>query len=158
MLQTPRARSKSRHIMDKINGLFSGRREKKPSPAPPIPVIAENSSSDRNVEVAGNGSPVRKASKGPPGSKMPTISPAHHPAFRSTSRNTSLTSVETPVDSVTAGDDSQVLQSWSASLHNKAQRQPNAARKERMLTFAKVSRCSADWDALSVLTSAKGVE
>ncbi|KAK4543892.1 hypothetical protein LTR36_004666 [Oleoguttula mirabilis] len=135
--KTPRSRSKSRYVLEKINGLFSGKREKKYSPAPPVPSIDENFGAD-SLGIAANGSPLLKATRGPPGAKMPTLSLSTHPAFRSTPRNTSDTSVETPVDSVTADDDNQALQNWSASLINKANRQPDAARKERILTFAKI--------------------
>lgn len=124
-------------MLDKINGLFSGKREKKCSPAPPIPSIDEGFSGEHSVEVAANGSPLLKSAKGP-SVKMPTISPSNHPAFRTTSRATSNTSRETPVDSVTADDDTQALQNWTASLINRAQREGHPVRKERMLSFAKV--------------------
>ncbi|KAK5121099.1 hypothetical protein LTR85_005583 [Meristemomyces frigidus] len=136
--KTPRSRSKSRYVMDKINGLFSGKREKKYSPAPPIPSIDEDFSADRDVAIAANGSPILRAARGAVGAKMPTLSLSTHPAFRNASRNTSNTSVETPVDSVTASDETQALQNWTAALVNKALRQPDTARKERMLSFAKI--------------------
>lgn len=153
MLQTPRSRSKGRYVLDKINGLFSGKREKIYSPAPPIPSIYEDPNMGRDVAVAANGSPVLKAARGLSGAKMPTLSLSTHPALRNTSRNTSKTSVETPVDSVTAGDDNQALQLFSASLIDKAHRQPDIARRERMLSFAKVSHSPADYLCMLKLTS-----
>ncbi|KAK5134689.1 hypothetical protein LTR08_006204 [Meristemomyces frigidus] len=136
--KTPRARSKSRYVLDKINGLFSGKREKKFSPAPPVPAIENRFTAGRNIDVTASGSPALKAIRYPSISMNPSISPSNHPAFRNNSRHTSAASAGIPAASFTASEDGQVLLDWTASLIENARRETNLVRRERMLSFVKV--------------------
>ena len=142
--QTPRARSKSKLVLDKINGLFSGKREKKQTPAPPVPPMDNRLDAERSVAVTAKGSPVLKAyrTSGIPSLPALTPPPSNHPAFRNDSR-TSNSSAETPVDSVTGSDDPTGLKRWTGSLIRKAHRESDVVRRERLLTFAKVRSTSS---------------
>ncbi|TKA50138.1 hypothetical protein B0A55_13623, partial [Friedmanniomyces simplex] len=140
-----RSRSKSRYVLDKINGLFSTKRDKRGSTMPPVPSIAElDATPDRNIEPTAPGSPILRPMRGPPGAKMPTMSPPiEHPALPDGSRLDTPTSADSPVDSVTAAADDnnnnkQALQTWAATLVSKAARERDPARKERLVAFAKV--------------------
>ncbi|TKA65604.1 hypothetical protein B0A55_09899 [Friedmanniomyces simplex] len=139
-----RSRSKSRYVLDKINGLFSTKRDKRDSAMPPVPSMAElDATPERNVESMIASSPILRPMRGPPGAKMPTMSPPiEHPALPAVSRLDTPTSADSPVDSVTAADDNnnnkQALQTWAATLVSKAARERDPARKERLVAFAKV--------------------
>ncbi|KAK5724866.1 hypothetical protein LTR17_013449 [Elasticomyces elasticus] len=135
-----RSRSKSRYVMDKINGLFSSKRDKRGSAMSPIPSIAElDAMPDLNIDNTSDVSLVPRSARGPTGTKMPTMSPILERAAIDTSRLDTPTSVNTPVDSVLAGDDgNQALQNWTATLVNKAAREQDPVRKERLVSFAKV--------------------
>ena len=138
--QTPRARSRSRYVFDKINGLFSHKHGKRSVAMPPIPSIAElDSAPNHPIKVAANGSPVFRSANGPIAVKMPTMSSAmEHPALRTSSRSAVSIGADSPIDSVTTGDDSTALQSWTATLVSKAARERDPVRKERLVSFAKV--------------------
>ncbi|KAK5692949.1 hypothetical protein LTR97_010425 [Elasticomyces elasticus] len=135
-----RSRSKSRYVMDKINGLFSSKRDKRGSTMPPIPSIAElDAMPDLNTDNTSDVSLVPRSARGPTGTKMPTMSPIIERAAIDTSRLDTPTSVNTPVDSVLAGDDgNQALQNWTATLVTKAARERDPVRKARLVSFAKV--------------------
>jgi len=140
VMQTPRARSKSKYVLDKINGLFSGKRDKKGTAIPSVPAIRGRDSADRAVEIAPNGSPVLRSPEVPTRPKMPTLKLSDHPALHSASSATSSISPEAPVDSVVASGESIALQDCAESFLDSAQRETNSVRKERLLNFAKV-RC-----------------
>ncbi|KAM0720631.1 hypothetical protein Q7P37_004768 [Cladosporium fusiforme] len=147
--QLPRSHSKSRYMLEKINGLFSGRRDRRNSRIPPVPPIKDTSSGvkppgiSQEVRINSLGSPMLKGARAPPLTKMPTISPpvdSVHPALRSAP---SLASVAP--SNITAGSASHVdyegrrsLQALSEKLLSRAQAESNPARKERLLSFAKV--------------------
>jgi hypothetical protein len=135
----PRARSKSRYVLDKLNGLFTGKRDSKPTSIPPVPAISTTRTARlRGVQVAANGSPVLRPTRIPSMPKMPTMSPATHPAFRRTSQDTAYISAILPTESISTSEDSIAIQDWSESLVGRAQRETQTIRKERLLNFAKV--------------------
>lgn len=136
--KTPRARSRSRFVFDKINNIFSAKREKKSITAAPRAPISGAVVVEPNLEVTPNGSPILKTSKEHSLAKMPTISPCAStlPVLPRTSRRTTSSLIDDSTDSV-ALDDSTV-RDMSISLIEKAQKEANPLRKERLLSFAKV--------------------
>ena len=137
--KTPRSRSKSRYVLSKINGLFSGKRDKKNVQTPPVPPIDDKHISKTNeVHITANGSPVRKPARTHPLTKMPTISPPVddvHPALRSTPTTTSTD--HSMVLSVSS-ENRHSLQTFSERLIDRAMRENNTSKKQRLLNFAKV--------------------
>ncbi|KAK0894237.1 hypothetical protein LTR02_012405 [Friedmanniomyces endolithicus] len=106
-----RSRSKSRYVLDKINGLFSTKREKRGSVMPPVPSIAELDAT-------------------------PTLVPEI-----TITGNTVLSFTRTwTVDSATGTDDNNpdALQTWAFALVSKAARERDPVRKVRLVAFAKV--------------------
>jgi len=137
--QTPRARSRSRFVFDKINNIFSAKREKKSITAAPTVPINEAAVVEPTVEVAPNGSPVLRSSKEFSLPKMSTTSPSSVsalPVLPRTSRRITSSLIDGSTGSI-ALDDSAV-RNMSISLIEKAQKEANPTRKERLLSFAKV--------------------
>ena len=138
--QTPRSRSKSGYVLDKINGLFSGKRGKKSQAIPPVPSIQENQDVEsKGMEVSADGSPtLRPATRTAQLPKMPSLSPGSHIALRSPSQATMQTDDTTLVDGLSRKDDRRSIQGLSEHLVGKARQENNPIRKERLLNFAKV--------------------
>lgn len=131
-------------MLDKINGLFSGKREKKTSSTSrPLQLRDESQIAEsRNVTVAPSGNPVvQSVGRSPTLPKMPTMPTLPHSAMRPSSQVIDITNGSTPVDSEVGQEDTQELQAWCADLITKAQREHQPARKQRLLSFAKV--CSS---------------
>ncbi|KAK0777442.1 hypothetical protein LTS02_014687 [Friedmanniomyces endolithicus] len=124
-----RSRSKSRYVLDKINGLFSTKREKRGSVMPPVPSIAELDATPTLVpEITITGNTVLSFTRSPSGVKMPTMSPAlNPPALPDVSR------LDTPND-----NNPDALQTWAFALVSKAARERDPVRKVRLVAFAKV--------------------
>jgi hypothetical protein len=148
ILQVPRSRSKSRYVFDKINGLFSGRRDRRESKLPPVPPVKDSFDhtrsplTPREVRTSSLSSPILAGPKVPPLTKMPTISPpvdAVHPALRSAPSSASVAPSTTTVGSDADYEGRRSLQALSEKLLGRAIRESDPARKERLLNFAKVS-------------------
>ncbi|KAK0338041.1 hypothetical protein LTR91_013113 [Friedmanniomyces endolithicus] len=137
-----RSRSKRRYVLDKLNGLFSTKREWRGSVMPPVPSIAElDTTPTLGPEITITGNTVLSFTRSPSGVKMPTMSPAlNPPALPDVSRLDTPSSVDCPVDSVTGADDSnpEALQTWAFALISKAARERDPVRKVRLVAFAKV--------------------
>lgn len=145
--QYPRSRSKSRYVLDKINGLFSGRREKRNSKLPPVPPVKDSLDRERllpatkEVRINSLGSPMLKEPRVPLLTKMPTISPPVdnvHPALRSASSSTSVAPSNVTVGSNADYEGRRSLQALSEKLLGRARKEGDPAKKERLLNFAKV--------------------
>ncbi|KAK3071009.1 hypothetical protein LTR53_009430 [Teratosphaeriaceae sp. CCFEE 6253] len=133
-----RARSKSRYVLDKINGMFTAKHGKRGSAAPPVPAIAElDATPGRSAKTTTVECTFVQPMRGPQGAKMPTMA-LEHLAMRSDSRDEAVASVDSPVDSVMNGDGGQPLHNWAATLISKAARERDPSRKERLVAFAKV--------------------
>jgi hypothetical protein len=146
--QPPRSGSKSRYVFDKINGLFSGRRDRRKSKHPPVPPVKDSFDHTRSplapkdVRIGSLGSPVPTGSKVSPLTKMPTISPpvdSVHPALRSAPSSASVAPSTTTVGSGADYEGRRSLQLLSEKLLGRAMREDDPARKERLLNFAKVT-------------------
>lgn len=133
-------------MLDKINGIFSGKRDRRNSeltpPVPPIKDGVENAkNASRESRISLISTPVLSAVRIPPLTKMPTVSPpvdSAHPALRSAP---SLASVAP--STMTAGSNADYegrrsLQTLSEKLLGRAQKEGDPAKKERLLSFAKV--------------------
>jgi hypothetical protein len=145
--QLPRSRSKSRYVFDKLNGLFTGRRDKRNSQVPPLPPVKDSFYHEmllptpKEVRINSLGSPMLKESRTPPLTKMPTISPpvdAVHPALRSDPSTTVALGITT-TGSNADYEGRRSLQALSEKLLGRALQENDAAKKERLLNFAKVS-------------------
>jgi len=145
--QLPRSRSKSRYVFDKINGLFSGRRDRRESKLPPVPPVKDSfdhptpAVAPKEVRTTSLGSPMLTGPKVPPLTKMPTISPpvdSVHPALRSAPSSASVAPSTTTVGSDADYEGRCSLQALSEKLLGRAIREGDPARKERLLNFAKV--------------------
>jgi len=140
--QLPRSRSKSRYVFDKINGLFSGRRDRRESKLPPTPPVKDSFDHPRYAVAPKE---VLTGSKVPLLTKMPTISPpvdAVHPALRSAPSSASVAPSTTTVGSDADYEGRRSLQALSEKLLGRAIREGDPAKKERLLNFAKVATCS----------------
>lgn len=146
--QLPRSRSKSRYVFEKINGLFSGRRDKRSSQLPPVPPIKDSFDHEmllptpKEVRINSLGSPMLKEPRAPPLTKMPTISPpveSFHPALRSGPSSTSVAPSTMTVGSDVDYEGRRSLQTLSEKLLGRALKESDTAKKERLLNFAKVS-------------------
>nr|OQO31458.1 hypothetical protein B0A51_01666 [Rachicladosporium sp. CCFEE 5018] len=140
--KTPRSRSKSRFMLDKLNGLFHKREHTISEIPPPLPTMHKHSAtpqSTKNVKISANGSPVLRTTRTPPLTKMPTFSPpvdASHPALSSSAASVARTM--TPADDNMDQEGRNSLHALSAKLVGRAQKEGDMSKKERLLNFAKV--------------------
>lgn len=144
--QTPRAQSRSRYVMDKIGGLFHGKREKKSIAVPPIPRINEattppNASTTFSAEF--EAASLRRApSRIPPVPKLadpPQLAKGLvSAASKSTFRADDETLVNDTVAAADTTDNYSSIQSLTQRLVNKAQCETSMARKGRILGVARV--------------------
>lgn len=137
-------------MLDKINGLFSGRRDRRNSGIPPVPPVKDSFDSAKprstfkepyNTFHKPEASPEVKSPRVPPLTKMPTISPpveSVHPALRSAPSLASVAPSAMTTGSHADYDGRRSLQALSEKLLGRAQMESDPARKERMLNFAKV--------------------
>nr|OQO31315.1 hypothetical protein B0A51_02088 [Rachicladosporium sp. CCFEE 5018] len=140
--KTPRSRSKSRFMLDKLNGLFHKREHTTSEIPPPLPTMHKHSAtpqSTKNVKISANGSPVLRTTRTPPLTKMPTFSPpvdASHPGLSSSAASVSRTA--TPADDSADHDGRNSLHTLSTKLVGRALKEGDMGKKERLLNFAKV--------------------
>ncbi|KAI7214641.1 hypothetical protein KC333_g5904 [Hortaea werneckii] len=137
--KTPRARSKSKQVLNKISGLFSNRRLNQNSAVPPVPTLEKDGYLHRDIAVTANGSPVLKvqsasALSGLPGGTPSTLN-ARAPHSHSRAGNSSP---ETPVNSVAGNEEIAELKDLTGSLTRRAHRESDMQRRQRLLMFAKV--------------------
>ncbi|KAI7160173.1 hypothetical protein KC316_g13518 [Hortaea werneckii] len=137
--KTPRARSKSKQVLNKISGLFSTRRLNQNSAVPPVPTLEEDGYLHRDIAVTANGSPVLKvqnasALSGLPGGTPLTLN-GRTPHSHSRAGNSSP---GTPVDSVAGNEEIAQLKDLTGSLTRRAHRESDMQRRQRLLMFAKV--------------------
>ena len=167
LIQLPRSRSKSRYVFDKINGLFSGRRDKRNSQLPPLPPVKDSLDQERllpapkEVRINSLGSPMLKDVRAPPLTKMPTISPPVddvHPALRSAPSTTSVALSTLSVGSNADYEGRRSLQALSERLLGRALKEGDPTKKERLLNFAKVRLHAIRCTGVSLLTSNPGFE
>ncbi|KAH9826311.1 hypothetical protein Tdes44962_MAKER03571 [Teratosphaeria destructans] len=148
--KTPREQSKGRNMLSKINSMFSAKRDKKNGRAAPMLYPLNDDEIDarmpprststvmrnnyeRHVVQAPRISPVLTPPKSPLTAKMPTISPPGQRDARTPSISpTQEVSAESSAPSGNATHD------LCTSLIRKAKAEPQPARKERLLAFAKV--------------------
>lgn len=148
-VQAPRSRSKSRIVLDKINGFFSGNRDKKEA-VPPVPQIDDSflrSKPRTRPSITHLGPapdmPTRPAPPVParPSQipKKPSLSPFLHTSPRAGSPSTTFADDATLVDSITLKDESQKSgHALAEHLLTKAKAETNLVRKQRFLTMAQV--------------------
>jgi hypothetical protein len=144
--QIPRSRSKSRYVLDKINGLFSAKRDKHNSQLPPVPPVKDSLEHERLLPTPKRidtlGSPLAKGSRASPVTKMPTICPSVdniHPALRCAPSSASVVHSMMTIGSNADYQDRRSLQALSENLIGRAKEEGDPAKKERLLNFAKVS-------------------
>ncbi|KAK3669183.1 hypothetical protein LTR78_010937 [Recurvomyces mirabilis] len=137
-----RARSRSRLVIDKLQGMFSHRRDKRASDMPQIPAVAEDGASKKEEQ-----STVRTVaiSKPPKLAGSPTMDPrtpsVHHTPQRKDSKSTSAATPPSTLDkSTSAHDDRSSVLSWGEKLRAKAARESDPVRKLRLLEFVQVLR------------------
>ncbi|KAF2766150.1 hypothetical protein EJ03DRAFT_354176 [Teratosphaeria nubilosa] len=147
--KTPREQSKGRNMLSKINSMFSAKRDKKNGrTAPMLSVVNDHEIEERpprsasrvvmkdyerDVVDAPRRSPFLTPSKSSLIPKMPTNSPSGQRDARTPSVSpTQEMLADSPLPSGNATHD------LCASLIRKAKAEPQPARKERLLTFAKV--------------------
>lgn len=137
-------------MLDKINGLFSGKRDRRNSEIPPVPPIKDTSSSVKlpspphEARISSLGSPLPTGTRVRPLTKMPTISPpvdSVHPALRSAPSLASVAPSNMTSGSNADYEGRRSLQALSEKLLGRALAENNPARKERLLSFAKVCTC-----------------
>ncbi|KAI6859359.1 hypothetical protein KC338_g7338 [Hortaea werneckii] len=139
-IKTPRARSKSKQVLNKISGLFSNRRlNQSTAVVPPVPALEKDSNHYRGLAVTATGSPVLKMENGSilpslPGGTPPT-SNGRSPHPRSRASNSGQ---ETPVNSVAGDEEIAGLRDLTGSLTRRAHRESDMQRRQRLLMFAKV--------------------
>ncbi|RMY79513.1 hypothetical protein D0864_09085, partial [Hortaea werneckii] len=138
--KTPRTRSKSKQVLNKISGLFSNRRlNQNTAVVPPVPALEKDSNHHRGLAVTANGSPVLKMENGSllpssPGGTPPTSNGrAPHPRSRASSSGP-----ETPVNSVAGDEEIAGLKDLTGSLTRRAHRESDMQRRQRLLMFAKM--------------------
>ncbi|KAI7161074.1 hypothetical protein KC349_g3077 [Hortaea werneckii] len=137
--KTPRARSKSKQVLNKISGLFSNRRLNQNSAVPPVPTLEKDGYLHRDIAVTANGSPVLKvqspsALSGLPGGTLSTLN-GRTPHSHSRAGNSSP---GTPVNSVEGNEEIAELKDLTGSLTRRAHRESDMQRRQRLLMFAKV--------------------
>ncbi|KAI7238121.1 hypothetical protein KC330_g2801 [Hortaea werneckii] len=137
--KTPRARSKSKQVLNKISGLFSNRRLKQNSAVPPVPTLEKDGYLHRDIAVTANGSPVLKvqsasALSGLPGGTPSTLN-GRTPHCHSRAGNSSPGA---PVKSVAGNEEIAELKDLTGSLTRRAHRESDMQRRQRLLMFAKV--------------------
>lgn len=149
--QLPRSRSKSRYVFDKLNGFFSSRRDKCNSQLPPVPPVKDSLDRERlnpaskEVRINSPGSPSLKDARVPPLTKMPTISPPVdevHPALRGAPPSMSVAPSTVTAGSNVDSDGRRSLQGLSEKILGRALKEGDPAKKERLLSFAKVKLIS----------------
>lgn len=140
-IQRTRSRSKSRYVLDKLkNGIFSaGKREKRDSQLPPVPPIKDALRTHKVPDQKRGPSSELQSPALTAASliKMPTMSPSSdttHPALRHAPSVTSSSSITNRGDKESRSS----LQSLSTTLLGRAQKEADPAKKERLLSFAKV--------------------
>ena len=122
--------------MDKINGLFSAKRDRKSEAVPAVPRIetsnfyVDDAVQTIGVQAAADGSPTPT----PRLPKMPSCSPSMQAALQEASPSTATTDTST----IYSYSDVHSVQNLSEHVLGKAQRETNPQRKERLLNFAKV--------------------
>lgn len=143
--QTPRSRSKSRTVLDKINGFFGHKRDKKSqlSGPPPVPVIGRDSTADIGKEstIGTTDDNTAEATEKKATPTTPLIASTFSaPELRSSSRATDMSDTSLSSDLLMDGDVGGNVLTLTEKLVSKAKLQVSAKRKERMLNFAMVSR------------------
>ncbi|KAK4555970.1 hypothetical protein LTR86_007190 [Recurvomyces mirabilis] len=140
--QAKRARSRSRLVIDKLQGMFSHRRDKRASDMPQIPAVAEDGASKEEEQSTGRTVAISKPPKLAGSSTMdPRTLPVHHTPQRKDSRSTSVATPPSTIDkSDPAHDDRSSVLSWGEKLRAKAARESDPVRKLRLLEFVQVLR------------------
>ncbi|GAB1738668.1 hypothetical protein NU219Hw_g3466t1 [Hortaea werneckii] len=137
--KTPRARSKSRQVLNKISGLFTNRRPNQNSAVPPVPALEKDGYLHRDIAVTANGSPVLKVQSASALSALPGGTPStlngRTPFSHTRAGNNSPA---TPVHSVAGNDEIAELKRLTGSLTRRAHRESDMQRRKRLLMFAKV--------------------
>ena len=113
------------------------------------------------MRIKSLGSSVLKDARIPPLTKMPTISPLVdkvHPALRGAPASMSVTPSTAPVGSNADYDGRRSLQSLSEKILGRALKEGDPAKKERLLSFAKVKLISILCADISLLISYPGFE
>jgi hypothetical protein len=123
-------------VLDKINGLFSGKRERK-SDIPPVPQLHE--SQVRAMENRYDATAVHDRTPAPkmPSGKAPNVTttqvaPRSSPPSNPAAEDTTL------MDGIDLEKDLHSFVSLCRSLIEKAKVDPNPRRRDRMLKFAQV--------------------
>ena len=160
IMQTPRARSRSRYVFDKLNGLFSGKRDKKSSDgAMPVPrtrgaISTADISMPFPMEPAElEGSPAYAANDIPPVPKLPEALLRPSDGLQSQASMASLrhagyahigASASGPAAALAAPADPEVNEHFATihgvtqSLVETARRETDMRRKEHILHMAEV--------------------
>ena len=118
-------------------------------------------SGPKEVRITSLGSPLLKEPRVPPLTKMPTIFPPVdkvHPALRSAPSTTSVAPSIVTVGSNADYEGRRSLQGLSEKILGRALKEGDPAKKERLLSFAKVKLNPVHHACLSMLTNCSGVE
>lgn len=145
--QVQRPRSRSRYVLDKINDLFSGKRERQSEEIPPVPRIDEkvfNRISPNHM----NGSAITP-------DKVPIASTSGAPQLPNTLRASLSSQIalhgfsvgETGANEDEHDDSSRSVENLTEHIVGRAQMELNPHRKARLLNFAKVCP-SASFEAV----------
>ena len=142
--QMPRARSKSRYVIDKLNGLFSHKRDKKSETVPPVPRISESAVHSGSM-VPSESAPALESTPSTLPEPLPlslSRTPAPSTVARATPR---IQDTALHVEGANLSDSSAVptsnqsnVQSTTEKLIAQAQRENNLQKKERLLNLAQV--------------------
>lgn len=134
---------------------------------PPVPPVKDSLDHERlipaskEVRINSLSSPVLKDARVPPLTKMPTISPPVdkvHPALRGAPSSISVAPSSVTVGSNADLDGRRSLQGLSEKILGRALKECDPAKKERLLSFAKVNSMVVPCAGVSLLISHPGSE
>jgi len=148
--KAPRSRSRSRYVLDKINGLLSGRRDRKSD----VDAMPKLPSTEPKTLIP---TLVTSATPASPGNDAVPAYLHEQDAIGSPSMATISRSTVTPSSKIEEGNtaapaampfDTQAVLELTEHIRSKAERESNAQRKARLINFAKVSYASLKTTAL----------
>lgn len=139
--KVPRSRSRSRYVLDKINGLLSGRRERKSDvdAMPKLPRTEPKTLIPTPVVSSTPATPVNDAIPGYLQERDANGSPSTATISRSTITAPSKVEEANTTAATAMPFNTQAVLELTEHIRSKAERENNAQRKARLINFAKVS-------------------
>jgi hypothetical protein len=120
-------------VLDKINGLFHGKRDKRASPVPPLPTKAKPRYADSSAGSSVSPSPPANAS---PAAGTYASPLNQHPVHRKALLDNAARPIQTRADETDNALSTSTLRDLSLKMKAKAERETDPARKKRFMTFA----------------------